>query len=89
MSPHPVTYFPKPHFISKSVIPTKQHCLRIKKLLDCQQDSSFIYMKGKEESTRDDTDVELEFRQESNFFYLTGKIHFPHYIYFFLTGYFY
>ncbi|KAG1048407.1 hypothetical protein G6F43_009202 [Rhizopus delemar] len=31
-----------------------------------------IYMKGKSEATRDDTDIGLEFRQESYFFYLTG-----------------
>lgn len=72
MTPHPVNFIPKPHFISTCAIPTKQHCLRVKKLLDCKQRSSVIYMRGKGESTRDNTDVDLEFRQESNFFYLTG-----------------
>ncbi|GAA5816055.1 hypothetical protein MFLAVUS_009577 [Mucor flavus] len=72
MTPHPLTIIPKRLYIDKPAIPTKQHCLRVKHLLDCNQRSSLVYMKGKGESTRDDTDVDMEFRQESNFFYLTG-----------------
>lgn len=73
MTPHPLNISPKRHFINKPAIPTKQHCLRVKQLLDCNQYSSVIYIKGKGESTRDNTDVDMEFRQESYFFYLTGK----------------
>ncbi|ORY93931.1 peptidase M24, structural domain-containing protein [Syncephalastrum racemosum] len=54
-------------------IPTKQHCLRVKRLLQLDpEDSAIIYHRGGIQSMRDDTDVELDFRQESNFFYLTG-----------------
>lgn len=73
MTPHPLIN-PKRHFLNKPAIPTKQHCLKVKQLLDCKQTSSVIYVKGKSESTRDNTDVDMEFRQESNFFYLTGKL---------------
>ncbi|KAG2202495.1 hypothetical protein INT47_013111 [Mucor saturninus] len=70
MTPHPLNI--KRHFINKPAIPTKQHCLKVKQLLECKHSSSVIYVKGKSESTRDNTDVDMEFRQESNFFYLTG-----------------
>jgi hypothetical protein len=74
MTPHPVNLIPRRHHVNKlPAIPTKQHCLRVKKLLNCPLRSSLVYMKGKKESTRDNTDVDLEFRQESYFFYLTGK----------------
>lgn len=53
---------------------TKQHCIRVKKLLNLGSErTSVIYMRGKTEDTRDSTDVELEFRQESYFYYLTGR----------------
>ncbi|KAI9323059.1 peptidase M24, structural domain-containing protein [Dichotomocladium elegans] len=56
-----------------SKFPTRQHCLRVKRLLDVSPDErAMIYLRGATVSLRDDTDVELEFRQESNFFYLTG-----------------
>lgn len=59
-------------------LPTRQHCLKVKSLLKLSNDidkneRAMIYMQGADHSMRDDTDVELEFRQESNFFYLTGK----------------
>lgn len=59
-------------------LPTRQHCLKVKSLLKLNNDAdknerAMIYMQGADHSMRDDTDVELEFRQESNFFYLTGK----------------
>ncbi|KAJ8655878.1 hypothetical protein O0I10_008542 [Lichtheimia ornata] len=58
-------------------LPTRQHCLKVKSLLKLSNDidkneRAMIYMQGADHSMRDDTDVELEFRQESNFFYLTG-----------------
>ncbi|ORE10474.1 Creatinase/aminopeptidase [Rhizopus microsporus var. microsporus] len=56
----------------KLILPTKQHYLKVKSLLKSEYTSSIIYMKGKPELTRDNTDIELEFRQESYFFYLTG-----------------
>lgn len=56
-------------------IPTKQHCLRVKRLLQLDPDvSAIIYHRGGTQCLRDDTDVELDFRQESNFFYLTGTV---------------
>ncbi|KAG1438675.1 hypothetical protein G6F56_012562 [Rhizopus delemar] len=72
MTPHPTGL--SPHLPQKrSKIPTKQHYFKIKKLMELNDPKpSVIYVKGKKESTRDDTDVGLEFRQESYFFYLTG-----------------
>lgn len=37
------------------------------------QESGIIYLRGALNILRDDTDVEVKFRQESNFFYMTGK----------------
>jgi Xaa-Pro dipeptidase len=34
--------------------------------------SHILYLEGEKTRTRHDTDAELPFRQESNFFYLTG-----------------
>ncbi|KAG0170492.1 hypothetical protein DFQ28_001806 [Apophysomyces sp. BC1034] len=54
-------------------IPTKPHCLKVKSLLRLSPDKcEVIYHRGRVQQTRDDTDVELDFRQESHFFYLTG-----------------
>ncbi|RUS14341.1 hypothetical protein BC938DRAFT_477423, partial [Jimgerdemannia flammicorona] len=55
--------------VVKKKIPTKQHCLKVASLL--QATEGVIYMRGGLEGNRDDTDIELQFRQESNFFYLT------------------
>lgn len=55
----------------KKKIPTKEHCLKVAKLLG--ETEGVIYVRGRLEENRDDTDTELLFRQESNFFYLTGK----------------
>ncbi|OBZ85211.1 putative Xaa-Pro aminopeptidase PEPP [Choanephora cucurbitarum] len=73
MAPHPVNaaFQRQFHPSQLPIIPSKQHYLRVKQLLDYEH-NSVIYLKGKQESTRDTTDVELEFRQESYFFYLTG-----------------
>ncbi|KAI8641253.1 peptidase M24, structural domain-containing protein [Parasitella parasitica] len=74
MTPHPIGITPKQlYFAHKQnhVLPTKQHCLRVKKLIN-MDGPLVIYIKGKDDKTRDNTDVDLEFRQESNFFYLTG-----------------
>ena len=54
-------------------IPTREGYAKVKKYLNISTDKcSVIYHRGKVTRTRDDTDVELDFRQESNFFYLTG-----------------
>ncbi|KAF7726707.1 hypothetical protein EC973_008481 [Apophysomyces ossiformis] len=56
-----------------SKIPTKAHCLKVKQLLrPTPGKHEFIYHRGRTQEFRDDTDVELSFRQESYFFYLTG-----------------
>lgn len=70
--------FETSNYPCESKLPTRQHCLRVKSLLKLNNDTdkserAMIYMQGADHSMRDDTDVELEFRQESNFFYLTGK----------------
>ncbi|KAI7865432.1 peptidase M24, structural domain-containing protein [Spinellus fusiger] len=58
-------------FIKK--IPTRQHCHKVARLLNSPIDENvFIYHRGRVEQTRDDTDVGLDFRQESCFFYLSG-----------------
>ncbi|ORY92038.1 peptidase M24, structural domain-containing protein [Syncephalastrum racemosum] len=40
--------------------------------LSAQHERAILYLHGAKDMTRDDTDVELDFRQESHFFYLTG-----------------
>ncbi|KAG2179860.1 hypothetical protein INT43_003646 [Umbelopsis isabellina] len=55
---------------SKLSLRTKQHCLNVKQLMN--QESGIIYLRGALNILRDDTDVEMKFRQESNFFYLAG-----------------
>ncbi|KAI8051418.1 peptidase M24, structural domain-containing protein [Gilbertella persicaria] len=52
-------------------INTRLHYFKIKKYLPVTN-SGVIYHCGGISHTRDDTDVELDFRQESNFFYLSG-----------------
>jgi Xaa-Pro dipeptidase len=75
MAPHPTNITPKQHYYATAnpVILTKEHCIRVKKLLNLGSNSSVVYVRGKTEHTRDNTDVDLEFRQESHFYYLTGK----------------
>lgn len=76
MTPHPINITPKQLYYTNkqnNVLPTKQHCLKVKKLIS-MEGQFVIYMKGKDDKTRDNTDVDMEFRQESNFFYLTGII---------------
>ncbi|KAG2227656.1 hypothetical protein INT45_004698 [Circinella minor] len=54
-------------------LPTKQHYLKVKKLLNPdKKQRGIIYHRGSDIQLRDDTDVELGFRNESNFVYLTG-----------------
>jgi Xaa-Pro dipeptidase len=62
-------FFPLP-----KKIPTRSNYHKIKKHLTQASSSNFsiIYHRGGTTHTRDDTDVELDFRQESNFFYLSG-----------------
>ncbi|KAI8393930.1 peptidase M24, structural domain-containing protein [Radiomyces spectabilis] len=68
MSPHPLAYC-----FSPEKLPTKQHCLKVKKLLKLDiTEKCIIYHRGAVESLRDGTDLELDFRQSSHFFYLTG-----------------
>lgn len=55
-------------------IPTRSNYQKIKKYLPQTSSNNFsiIYHRGGITHTRDDTDIELDFRQESNFFYLSG-----------------
>lgn len=59
-------------FPSNIKIETRYHYLRVKENLLTAPANAVIYHKGGVSSTRDDTDVELDFRQESNFLYLSG-----------------
>jgi Xaa-Pro dipeptidase len=52
-------------------LPTATNVQKVIKNL--QKNDGVIYLKGQVLHERDDTDVELPFRQESNFFYMTGK----------------
>lgn len=77
MSPHPTFAIGLPPTTANVAkkIPTKQHCLKVKRLLDCKPDEkAIIYHRGAVSKNREGTDVELEFRQDSHFFYLTGKM---------------
>ncbi|GAB5585713.1 hypothetical protein Unana1_00613 [Umbelopsis nana] len=51
-------------------LPTATNVQKVIKNL--QKNDGVIYLKGQVLHERDDTDVELPFRQESNFFYMTG-----------------
>lgn len=51
-------------------LPTRQNVLKV--LKNFQVEEGLIYLKGQVITERDDTDVEQPFRQESNFFYVTG-----------------
>jgi Xaa-Pro dipeptidase len=51
-------------------LPTATNVQKVIKNL--QKSDGIIYLKGQVLHERDDTDVELPFRQESNFFYMTG-----------------
>ncbi|KAI7901048.1 peptidase M24, structural domain-containing protein, partial [Cokeromyces recurvatus] len=51
-------------------LPTLQNVQKVLKNFDAQK--GLIYLNGQVLVERDDTDVELPFRQESNFFYVTG-----------------
>ncbi|KAF9437737.1 hypothetical protein BGZ76_011375 [Entomortierella beljakovae] len=50
--------------------PAKQHWAKVVKNLGLSE--GLVYLKGDVLKERHDTDVELSFRQESNFYYLTG-----------------
>ncbi|KAG0307373.1 hypothetical protein BGZ98_000399 [Dissophora globulifera] len=53
--------------------PSKLHCEKVASFLsDKARHHAILLAKGTEAHNRDNTDTELEFRQESNFFYLTG-----------------
>ncbi|KAF9182465.1 hypothetical protein BGZ51_004731 [Haplosporangium sp. Z 767] len=53
--------------------PSKLHCEKVASFLsENARHEAIILTKGTEAQNRDNTDTELDFRQESNFFYLTG-----------------
>ncbi|KAF9989594.1 hypothetical protein BGZ75_005734 [Mortierella antarctica] len=55
--------------------PSKLHCEKVASFLPhSARHEAIILAKGTEVQNRDNTDVELEFRQESNFYYLTGVL---------------
>lgn len=58
------------YFLTMSATPTRQNVEKI--LANLTAKEGLIYLRGQVLSERDDTDVELPFRQESNFFYVTG-----------------
>lgn len=61
-------FFPKPKKIH-----TRSHYLKVKQYLPTPIPiGAAIYHRGGVRHTRDDTDVEIDFRQESNFLYLSG-----------------
>ncbi|CAO3642318.1 unnamed protein product [Mucor hiemalis] len=51
-------------------LPTRQNVLKVLKNFEAKE--GLIYLTGQVITERDDTDVEQPFRQESNFFYVTG-----------------
>lgn len=53
-------------------LPTRSNYLKVKENLSPLPTGALIYHRGGVTHTRDDTDVEVDFRQESNFFYLSG-----------------
>ncbi|KAG0368594.1 hypothetical protein BGZ54_001621, partial [Gamsiella multidivaricata] len=53
--------------------PSKLHCEKVASFLSPKsREDAILLAKGAELQNRDNTDVELDFRQESNFLYLTG-----------------
>ncbi|KAF9956159.1 hypothetical protein BGZ72_002985 [Mortierella alpina] len=55
--------------------PSKLHCEKVASFLPhSARHEAIILAKGTQVQNRDNTDVELEFRQESNFYYLTGVL---------------
>ncbi|ORE01438.1 hypothetical protein BCV72DRAFT_339415 [Rhizopus microsporus var. microsporus] len=56
--------------MSVTQLPTRQNVEKIIKNFHAKE--GYIYLNGQTLQERDDTDVELPFRQESNFFYVTG-----------------
>ncbi|KAF9277143.1 hypothetical protein BGZ68_009511 [Mortierella alpina] len=55
--------------------PSKLHCEKVASFLPkSARHEAIILAKGTAVQNRDNTDVELEFRQESNFYYLTGVL---------------
>ncbi|CEP07981.1 hypothetical protein [Parasitella parasitica] len=60
-------------FPVKEKINTREHYLKVKQYLPpAKIAGGILYHRGGTTHTRDDTDVELDFRQESNFAYLSG-----------------
>lgn len=62
-------------------LPTRQNVAKVLKNFEPKE--GLIYLTGQVVLERDDTDVELPFRQESNFFYVTGNVKKKHCKFFF------
>jgi Xaa-Pro dipeptidase len=56
--------------VSQYRLPTRQNVAKV--LNNFEAKEGVIYLTGQVILERDDTDVEQPFRQESNFFYVTG-----------------
>jgi len=57
--------------VTQQRLPTRQNVNKVLKHFEAKE--GLIYLSGQVVTERDDTDVEQPFRQESNFFYVTGK----------------
>ncbi|KAK4518732.1 Rab GTPase ypt31 [Mucor velutinosus] len=56
--------------VTQQRLPTRQNVSKVLKHFEAKE--GLIYLSGQVVAERDDTDVEQPFRQESNFFYVTG-----------------
>ncbi|KAF9573379.1 hypothetical protein EC968_008649 [Mortierella alpina] len=66
--------------------PSKLHCEKVASFLPhSARHEAIILARGTEVQNRDNTDVELDFRQESNFYYLTGVLEADFYFIYDLT----
>jgi Xaa-Pro dipeptidase len=57
--------------MSVTQLPTHQNVDKVLEALEAKE--GLVYVRGQVLTERDDTDVEQPFRQESNFFYVSGK----------------
>lgn len=56
--------------VTQPRLPTRQNVSKVLKNFEAKE--GLVYLSGQVVVERDDTDVEQPFRQESNFFYVTG-----------------
>lgn len=56
--------------VTQQRLPTRQNVSKVLKNFEAKE--GLVYLCGQVVAERDDTDVEQPFRQESNFFYVTG-----------------